>query len=158
MGYTIIDIIEKLITAEKKKIKKFEEAYEAVNKASLKILVNAFKKDIEKNLVTYQKIKQELSMKELEEINIFIYDKMSSLIDQYVKSLHGINARKSFCVLCDALELEKEAYSMLLDIQGRFVSNLKNMHTETYKVLDLIIKEKKEHISRLEKLYNNYIE
>jgi hypothetical protein len=47
---------------------------------------------------------------------------------------------------------EKDTYSLFIDIQGRFVKNTSDIHTETYNILSDMINNKVEFITTLEKI------
>ena len=89
---------------------------------------------------------------EFEEIDFSIYDKMSSLINNYNKRIDVAEVTNVREYLKFSLDLEKSIYSLQMDIQGRFVKNESDIHTKTYQILADIIDNKAQHIAMLEKI------
>lgn len=153
MAYNIVDILDKAINVTNKvKIEYENIGKEKCDIQSIKIMSKVLVKQLDKNIEYYESLKEQIGDAEFEEIDFFIYDKMSSLINQfnkktYVKDINNVKDYLKF-----SLRLEKDEYSLLIDIQGRFVKNTSDMNTKTYKILSDIINNAAEHIAILEKM------
>ena len=153
MGYNVIDIIDKGIDiAQRKKVIYENLGKEKVDIPSLKIISKILVKEIDANIKYYETLKKEIGNSVLEEINFEIYDRMSFLVNEFNEKVYvsQINNIKDY--LKFFLGLERDTYSLLIDIQGRFVKTKSDMNTRTYKILSEIINNKAEHISTLEKV------
>lgn len=153
MGYNVIDVINKAtnIAIRKKAI------YESMGQRkcdipSIEIISKVLAKEIDKTIMYYEKLKNKVSDVKFEEIDFYIYDKISFLIDEFNKKIYvtEINNIKEY--LKYSLALEKDGKSLLIDVQGRFVKNSSDIHTKTYKILSDMINNKENLITMLEKV------
>ncbi|AAK78256.1 MULTISPECIES: hypothetical protein [Clostridium] len=152
MGYSIIDIIDKaigIVIRRKSEYEKIEE--EKHDSQAIRVMSAVLVKEADRTIQYYKTLKEEVGSVEFEEIDFIVYDKMSFLIDQFNKKTyeHHINNVKDY--LKFSLDLEKDVYSLLVDVQGRFVKNTSDTHTKTYEILSDIIDNKANHISTIEK-------
>lgn len=152
MGYNIIDIINKSMDISRRR----KNIYISIGKEksdipSIKIMSVVLIKEIDRTLDFYEKLKREVANKEFEEIDFDIYDKISFLINEFNNKIiiNEVNNTREFLKL--SLSLEKDVYSLLMNIQGRLVKNTSDTNSETYKILSDIIKYKAKHIETLEK-------
>jgi len=152
MGYNVVDLIDKAIKVSIRK----KEIYENIGKEKcnipcMEIMSKVLVKEIDKTIKYYETLKIEIGKVEFEEIDLYIYDKMSFLIDEFNKRIYmtKINNVKEY--LKFSLDLEKDVRSLLIDIQGRFVKNTSDLHTKTYEVLSYMINNKIKNIETLEK-------
>lgn len=153
MGYNIVDIIDKGINiAIRRKV-----IFEKIGKnrcdiPTMKILSTVLIKEVDRTIQYYETLKKEIGNVEFEEIDFVIYDKISFLINEFNERIYvpEINDVKEY--LRFSVDLEKDTYSLLIDIQGRFVKNTSDMHTKTYKILSQIIGNIDKHIKTLEKI------
>lgn len=152
MGYNVTDIINKAINIALRKKVEFENiGKEKCDIQSIKIMSTVLAKQEDKTIKYYETLKKEIGSMEFEEIDFVIYDKMSFLIDEFNKKKYVIDINNVRDYLKFSLDLEKDAYSLLIDIQGRFVKNKSDIHTKTYKILSDIISNEASHISMLQK-------
>lgn len=152
MGYNVIDLIDKAIKVSIRK----KEIYKSIGKEncdipSIQIMSKVISKEIDKTIKYYETLKIEIGDVEFEEIDLYIYDKMSFLIDEFNKRVYvtKINNVKEY--LKFSLELEKDVQSLLIDVQGRFVKSTSDLHTKTYEILTFMINNKAQNIATLEK-------
>ncbi|MBC8060890.1 MAG: hypothetical protein H7Y18_09510 [Clostridiaceae bacterium] len=152
MGYNVIDLIDKAIKVSIRK----KEIYKSIGKEncdipSIQIMSKVISKEIDKTIKYYETLKVEIGDVEFEEIDLYIYDKMSFLIDEFNKRVYvtKINNVKEY--LKFSLELEKDVQSLLIDVQGRFVKSTSDLHTKTYEILTFMINNKAQNIATLEK-------
>lgn len=150
MGYNIIDIINKasnIANRRKELYMKIEK--EKSNIPSMKILSKILIEQVDKTIMFYDTLKKDIGDSGLEEIDFAIYDKISFLINEFNMKIFVKDVQNTKELLEFSLELEKDIYSLLLDIQGRFVKDTSDIHTKTYKILSDIIENKNNHIEIL---------
>ncbi|OAA90363.1 hypothetical protein [Clostridium ljungdahlii] len=152
MGYNIIDIINKSINIAVRRKVEYEDIGKKCNKQSIKIMSVVLMKQLDKNIEYYEKLKKVISGMEFEEIDFVIYDKISFLIDEFNRKVYKPDINNVRDYLKFFLGLEKDVYSLLVDVQGRFVKNTSDVSTKTYTILSHIINNKANHISTLEKM------
>ena len=151
MGYNVIDLIDKAIKVATRK----KNIYESIGKDKcdipcIEIMSKVLVKEIDKTIKYYEELKNEISEGEFDEIDFYIYDKMSFLIDEFDKKTYvtEINNVKEY--LKFSLDLEKDGKSLLIDVQGRFVKNTSDLNTKTYEILSNMIDNKARNIALLE--------
>ncbi|WP_026881372.1 hypothetical protein [Clostridium akagii] len=151
MGYTVIDVINKAINIAIRK----KTVYESVGQGeldipSIQIMSKVLVKQIDRTIKYYEELKDEVSEAKFEEINFYIYDKMSFLIDEFNKNIYATEINNNKEYLKFSLDLEKNSKALLIDVQGRFVKNTTDIHTKTYKILSDMINNKDKLITTLE--------
>jgi len=153
MGYNVIDLIDKSINIANRK----KAMYESIGQKkcdiqSIEIMSKVLAKETDKTIRYYEELKDEVSEVKYEEIDFYIYDKLSFLINEFNKKIYvtEINNIKEY--LKFSLNLEKDGKSLLIDIQGRYVKNTSDIHTKTYIILTDMINNKENLISMLEKI------
>lgn len=157
MGYNIVDLIDKAIniTTSRKII------YENISKEKyvtprIKIMSMVFIKEADKMILYYEDLKKEVANHNPEDINLGIYDKMSFLINEFNKKVYVTKTSTVREYLKFSLDLEKDTFSLLLDLQGRFVKDEDDIHTKTYKILSCIIQNKAKQVTMLETVLKKY--
>lgn len=153
MGYNVTDVINKAIKIAIRK----KDIYESVGKnkcdiPSIKIMSKVLTKEIDRTIKYYEELKNEVSEEKIEEIDFYIYDKMSFLIDEFSKKVHATEINNIKEYLKFSLDSEKDGQSLLIDVQGRFVKNTSDLHTKTYEILSNMINSSTENIAVLEKI------
>jgi len=157
MGYNIIDLIDKAITITIKRKAIYKNiGDEKSSNPRIKIMSKVFIKEIDETILYYKKLKEEIADKSPEEINFGIYDKMSFLINEFNKKTYITNTTNIKGYLKFSLDLEKDVFSLLIDLQGRFVKTEDDTRTKTYKILSCIIKNKTRQIEMLETVLNKF--
>ncbi|MPM37622.1 hypothetical protein SDC9_84240 [bioreactor metagenome] len=153
MAYNVIDLINKSIDMEERRKKLYENiGKQQKEHSSIKIMSKVLIKNIDKTINYYKDLNRELKNIELEEIDFWTYDKISFLINQYNKKQYGISFDNVGDYISFSLNIEKDMYSLLIDIQGRFVKDTKDTYTKTYEILSNIISNRVKHIETLEKI------
>lgn len=154
--YTIIDLIDKLISIEKNS----EEGYKILSENKnlserVRIIAKVFSKRHRRHADKYEDIKRNIDVDSNIEIDFFTYDKAAKLIYEFVK-LKKTNVVYSDVkdVVDTALRFQKEGLALLLSIHGLLIKSHADIGTENYKILSGIIDEEKKHIRDLEKLKN----
>ncbi|WP_026884797.1 hypothetical protein [Clostridium akagii] len=157
MGYNIIDLIDKSIAIINKKKEIYEHiSQETYTVPGMKIMSKVFIKEADETILYYQKLKDEIAGKSPEDINFGVYDKMSFLINEFNRKIYVTKATNVREYLKFSLGLEKDTFSLLLDLQGRFVINEDDIRTKTYKILSYIIENKEKQIEMLETVLKKY--
>lgn len=152
MGYNVGDIIDKAINISKKRRTIYEKiGQEKCDILSINIISKVLVKEVDKTIGYYQTLLDEINDLEFEEIDFSIYDKMSFLINDFNNRLSVIEVNNVKEYLKFSLDSEKSVYSLLIDIQGRFVKNTSDIHTKTYKILSEMINNKANLITMLER-------
>lgn len=155
MGYNVIDVIDKAINIENKEKSKYKNiGKQKGDVQSIKIMSTVFVKQADKTIEYYKTLKKELKGLKFEDIDFDVYDRMSFLVNEfnkkkYSKEINGIEDVKDY--LKFSLNLEKDIYSLFVDIKGRFVKNTSDVNTKTYEILSDIVDNKANSISMLEK-------
>jgi hypothetical protein len=150
MGYNVIDVINKAINIAIRK----KAIYESLGQIkcdipSVEIMSKVLVKEIDRTIKYYEELKNEVMV---EEIDFYVYDKMSFLIDEFSKKLYDTEVNNIKEYLKFSLSLEKDGKALLIDVQGRFVKNASDIHTKTYKILSDMINHKENLITTLEKI------
>lgn len=152
MAYNVIDLINKSIDMEERRKKLYENiGKQQKEHSSIKIMSKVLIKNIDKTINHYKDLNRELKNIELEEIDFWTYDKISFLINQYNKKQYEISFDNVGDYISFSLNIEKDMYSLLIDIQGRFVKDISDTYTKTYEILSDIISNRAKHIEALEK-------
>ena len=150
MGYNIFDILDKLIILEKKAIKMYRQIAKAKDVSpSLKTVALVLAKEEEKHIESYNVLMENLKDKELDEIDFDIYDKVSSLLNEFQNRIVMPEASDVKSLLSFALELESQNLALLIDIQGRMVKYKDDVEKASYKVLEYLLEDEKKHIDNL---------
>lgn len=156
MAYNVIDLIEKATDIALKRKNKYEEISKGrYSSQSLTVTSKVLIKQIDKTVQYYKNLRAELENTELEEIDFAIYDKMSFLINEFNKKQYvsEISSPRDFFKF--SLILEKDVYSLLIDIQGRFVKSENDTNTKTYEILSELINNKARLITTIENALNS---
>lgn len=154
MGYNILDIIDKAMNIAIKRKNIYEKlGEEKTNIPSIKVISKVLAKELNNTIEYYVKLKRVIGSIELEEIDFNIYDKMSFLISAFNNKISVPEITNIREYLNFILGLEKDLYSLLIDLQGRFVNNTSDVQTNTYKILSSMIAAKRKQIETLEKFF-----
>lgn len=153
MGYNIIDILNKGIDVSTKR----KAIFEAIGQKncdipSIKIMSTVLSKQVDRTIKYYKELKNEITPDECDEIDFVIYDKISFLINEFSSRLYVPEIDNIRDFLRFSLNLEKDLYSLLVNIQGRLVKNTNAEHTKTYETLTKAIKNVSSHIETLKDL------
>ena len=153
MGYNVTDIIEKAIKITIRRRTIYENiGREKCNDISFRTISKFLVQEINKTIKYYELLLKEVKDVEFEEIDFSIYDKMSFLINDFNNRINTVELNNGGEFWEYSLDLEKAVYSLLIDIQGRFVKNTSDIHTRTYKILTDMIANKVNHIASLNKI------
>jgi hypothetical protein len=152
MGYSVVDIINKGITnAETRKFMHEKIGQEKANIPAIKIFSKVFMKVEDKNIHYYENLRKEIENLEFEEIDFVIYDKIAFLINEVNSNINApeINNVKQYLEF--ALALNKDTYSLLVNIQGRLIKSANDINSKTYRVLAEVINNITKQVANIEK-------
>lgn len=151
MGYSIIDIIDKSVAIANKRKELYTEISVQNNLLpSIKILSKVLADNVNKTLLYYQRLKEEVNNDDTEKIDFAIYDKISFLINQFNLRVYSTDATTPKEFLCFSVYFEKEILALFLDIQGRLITHASDTTSKTYIILTDMIKIKTNLIHDLE--------
>ena len=153
MAYNIVDLINKSIKLATRRKKIYEDiGKEKCDIPSIEIMSKILAKETDKSIKYYEALKVALTEAKVEEIDFYIYDKMSFLIDEFNKKICATEINNIKEYLKFSLNLERDAKSLLMDIQGRFLRDASDINTKTYKTLSDMIINKEKLVTSLEKI------
>lgn len=153
MGYTIFDVLDKIIKVETRIKDIYIEVTKSYQVRRIEIVSRVLAKEKERHIQYYSNLKKESTSELNEDIPFDIYDKISFLINQFNKMIL-IEKFSSFEeLLLYALKYEEMNKALLIDMQGRLLRKKEDNNTLAYKILSEIITERQKHINNI----NNFI-
>ncbi|WP_294156623.1 hypothetical protein [uncultured Clostridium sp.] len=153
MAYNVIDIIEKTVKIEEKRILMINELIdENMNLPTINLLGKVFEKESRKIIKYCKQIQSEISNIELEEIDFRTYDKISFLIYEFCNKMYMPAVKTPKEYLHNTLRMAGDELALFIDIQGRLVNNSNNANGITYDVLSRIISNLKNHVESISKV------
>lgn len=158
MAYNIMDIIYKGIDVATKRRSVFEKIeQENPNNLQIKIVSRVLIKEVNRTILYYGDLLNKYKGADFEEINILIYDKISFLINSFDKKIFIPKISTVREYIRYSIDINKDLYSLLIDIQGRLVLNTSDTGTITYIILTDIINYTSKHIDLLENIMRQYL-
>ncbi|HHT98077.1 MAG TPA: hypothetical protein GXZ90_09325 [Clostridiales bacterium] len=149
-GYTILDILDKLIVIEEKGYKMYDTIYlrEDIDE-KIKLVAKILAAQELKHIQLYKRIKKTTEEGELPSIDFDIYDQASQLLSNF---LHPVllDVENIKELLRFSLDYEKQNLALIITIQGLLVRGLDGSNSVTYNVLGEIIEEQQKHIQNIE--------
>jgi hypothetical protein len=149
--YDIRDVLRKGIAITEKKKNEYVKLQENSGDIRLRLLIGVFIRAFEKDIVYYNRLVDNITDSIAEGIDFWVFDKISSLVNQFSRIIMPINITDRKELVAYALEQEKATYALLVDIQGRMVSNDSPASIAYYVLLE-IIDVKRSFIEELEKM------
>jgi len=149
--YDIRDVLRKGITITEKKKNVYVKLQENCGDIRLRLLIGVFIREFEKDIVYYNRLVDNITDSIAEGIDFGVFDKISSLVNQFTRIIMPINILDRKELVAYVLEQEKATYALMVDIQGRMVSNDKPASIAYYVLLE-IIDVKRSFIEELEKM------
>jgi hypothetical protein len=149
--YDIRDVLRKGITITEKKKNEYLKLQENSGDIRLRLLIGVFIREFEKDIVYYNRLVDNITDSIAEGIDFWVFDKISSLVNQFSRIIIPINVSDRKELVAYVLEQEKATYALLVDIQGRMVSNDSPASIAYYVLLE-IIDVKRSFIEELENM------
>lgn len=157
MGYTALDLLDKIIyVIEKKKNICDVELEKMKNNAGIYVLIKVFMKNLDKSITFINALKKEIKKTDMEEIDFNIYDKISFSIHEFSNKMGSLDTFNTKSISKYFLDFQKDVLSLYIYIQGKIVQKQEDINTSTYMVLNTMIVQKKEQIKGLERLNEKY--
>ncbi|WP_251862525.1 hypothetical protein [Clostridium sp. Marseille-Q2269] len=155
MGYNIIDLIDRSIDTGNNIIKIYidmNKQYDDTNPFS--IFSKIFMKYEKEKISYYNFLKTTLKKEKMKDIDIYTYDKISSLIAQFNNKIlikcHKDKTIKEFIEYI--LDINKDIRALFIDIRGRMIQKNGDGDSYEYEVLTNIIKMEEKYIRDLEQV------
>lgn len=158
MSYNIIDLIDRAIEIGNKVI----EIYDNINKEyddinSLKVVSKIFMKYEKEKIDYYKLLKLKVEKEQISDIDIYVYDKISSLILQFSGKMstncYKNKSTKEF-IQC-VLNMNKDVRALFIDIRGRMIQKQGDGDSYEYKILTDIINIEEKYIQDLQNAYKH---
>lgn len=156
MAYNIIDLIDRAIDTGNKVIEIYidmNKEYDEIN--SFKIFSKIFMKYEKEKIDYYHSLKIKLNKEKIKEIDLYIYDKISSLIAQFNNKI-STNCYKDKTIkefIECVLNMNKDIRALFIDIRGRMIQKNGDGDSYEYEILTDIIKMEEKYIMDLERVY-----
>ena len=153
MSYSIIDIVDKAIKIEEKRIFLINELInENENLPTINLLGKVFEKESRKMIDYYRSIELELNDSDVEEIDFRTYDKISFLINEFFNKMFIPIVENPKEYMNYALELAGDELALFIEIQGRLVNNDNKSSGITYNILSSIILKLEQQVNNIKKV------
>lgn len=149
--YDIRDVLRKGTAITEKKKNEYMKLQENSGDIRMRLLIGVFIREFEKDIVYYNRLVDNITDSIAEGIDFGVFDKISSLVNQFSRIIMPINISDRKELVAYVLEQEKATYALMVDIQGRMVSNDKPASIAYYVLLE-IIDVKRNFIEELEKM------
>lgn len=156
--YDIRDILRKAMTVSEKKRAHYLGILDNTPDIRMRAILQIMLRDIDKDQEHYKQLIETFNSDEhLQSIDFGLYDTISSLVNQYVRTFlvkPKIHDRES--LIQYALETEKSVFALLVDIQGRMAQYEGMQDSVTYDTLTKQIRHKDKAIKNLEMFYKQH--
>jgi len=152
--YDIRDIINKAIALANQKRALYIKACEDINALDVRLVLKVVLKAIDKEIAHYNSMIKNVTNEMADGIDFAAYDKISSLVAQFSKIMIAPKVHNKNELVHFIINLEEQIYALLVDIQGRLVTNEAVASSVSYYVLNELISEKEHYISNLRGFVN----
>lgn len=149
--YDIRDVLQKGIHLTEKKIVEYTKLQENSGDIRMRLLIGVFIRGFEKDIVYYKRLVDNISDSIAEAIDFSVFDKISSLVNQFSRMIVPIDISDRKELVTYVLEQEKATYALLVDVQGRMVTTGRPLSIAYYVLLE-IIDVKRSFLDELEKM------
>lgn len=146
--YNIRDILRKGLNINEKRLAEYKKLQDNSGDVRMRILIGVFTRALEKDNLYIQKLIDSITDTIAETIDFGVFDKVSSLVNQFARTIVPINIRERKELSIFVLDQEKATYALLVDIQGRMVTSSSTTSIAYYVLLELI-DEKRRFIEEL---------
>lgn len=149
--YDVRDVLRKAIDISIRKREMFEKLKEDAGDIRIRMQISVFEKTMDSDIHYYETMIKNISDSMAESIDFAVYDKISFLVNQFTRTIVPPKLSGQKSLLLYFIDQEKAAYALLVDIQGRMVTDKRIAESIAYYVLLEAIEEKKKRILDLEK-------
>ncbi|MBE0450325.1 MAG: hypothetical protein IBX70_05700 [Clostridia bacterium] len=150
--YDIRDVLKKGVEITNKRKQIFEKARDDQGDVRIRMVMNVLIKSTENDIAHYEHLIEGINDEMAEDLDFAFYDKISSLINQFSRTIVGPNTSDRKELIKFAIEQENSVYALILDIQGRLVMDNESYDNQPYNILSEVIEEKRKLISQLENM------
>ncbi|MBE6051124.1 MAG: hypothetical protein E7214_10865 [Clostridium sp.] len=151
MGYNIIDIIDKTVEIDERILSLIEDV-EQKNNMKIFVMSKVVEKQMNNKIDGNKKIKKDAIEKNLEDIDFFVYDKISFLINEFNKKENELDITDIESYVKSIISIEKEEHALFLDVKGRLVNSEFGYNKENYNFIVKIIEIIERFILNLESI------
>ncbi len=149
--YDIRDVLRKAIDIALRKREMFEKLKEDAGDMRVRMQIGVFIKAMDADIHYYENVIKNISDAMAEGIDFGVYDKISFLVNQFTRTIVPPKLGDPKTMMKYFIEQEKAAYALLVDIQGRMVTDERIASSIAYYVLLEAIEDKSKKIADLEK-------
>ncbi len=149
--YDIRDILRKGLDITEKRKQQFRQLQENSGDIRMRILIGVFIKEINRDITYYQRLTESISDVLAETIDFGVFDKISSLVNQFSRTILPLSITDRRELVRFVIDQEKATYALLVGIQGRMVVSSSTVSIAYYVLLE-IIDEKRQYIEELERM------
>lgn len=151
--YDIRDVLRKGVAVTEKKRQEYLKLQENSGDLRMRILIGVFIKEINRDISHMNRLIDSITDSIAESIEFDVFDKISSLVNQFTRTIAPIDIKERKPLVRYILEQEKATYALLVDIQGRMVTSRSSVSIAYYVLLELI-DDKRAYIEELSKMAN----
>lgn len=151
--YDIRDVLKKGVEITNKRKQIFENARNDQSDIRIRMVLNVLIKSTQNDITHYESLIEGITNDVAEDLDFAFYDKISSLVNQFSRTIIGPETSDRKELIKFAIEQEHAVYALILDIQGRMVMDNESYDNQAYNVLREVIEEKRKLISQLENMY-----
>lgn len=151
--YDIRDVLRKGVAVTEKKRQEYLKLQENSGDLRMRILIGVFIKEINRDISNINRLIDSITDSIAESIEFDVFDKISSLVNQFTRTIAPIDIKERKPLVRYILEQEKATYALLVDIQGRMVTSRSSVSIAYYVLLELI-DDKRTYIEELSKMAN----
>lgn len=148
--YDVRDILRKAIDIALRKREMFEQLKEDAGDIRIRMQISVFEKTMDTDIHYYETMIKNISDAMAESLDFGVFDKVSFLVNQFTRTIVPPKLMDQKSMLRYFIDQEKAAYALLVDIQGRMVTDKTMAETIAYYVLLEAIEDKRKRIADLE--------
>ncbi len=151
MGYTILDIMNKLLDIEKNG-RDFYLNLAARQPEDIKLATVAriLSKEEERHILLYSNMLNSEQSEASQEISFDVYDRAVKLLNDFIRVNKSPETKDAKDLILWALAFEKENLALVLSIRGLLVRSTEDSESYPYRILSEVIQEEEKHINNLE--------
>lgn len=148
--YDVRDVLRKAIDITLRKREMFEQLKEDAGDIRIRMQISVFEKTMDTDIHYYETMIKNITDAMAENLDFAVFDKISFLVNQFTRTIVPPKLTDQKSMLRYFLEQEKAAYALLVDIQGRMVTDKRIAESIAYYVLLEAIEDKRKRIADLE--------
>lgn len=151
MSYTIVDLLKKLEKIEENAFNLYHSLASVEGKENIKFrtVVRILAGEEERHVKLYRKLIEQAERQPETEIDFSIYDKASSLVEEFKGRIVKPQVNSIQEIVKFALNFERENAALLIDIRGRMVKKEDDSVNFNYLTLTELIVEEQKHADAL---------